>query len=69
MDPEARVERDEDEVSLLDYLRVIRKHWRMEVGLFLMACLAAGVVSLLLPKEYEATASVLPPPEPKGGGP
>ncbi len=67
MDPEARVERNEDEVSLLDYVRVIRKHWRMEVGLFLMACLVAGVVSLLLPKEYEATASVLPPPEPKGG--
>jgi uncharacterized protein involved in exopolysaccharide biosynthesis len=67
MDPEDRDERDEDEVSLLDYFRVIRKHWRMEVGLVLMACVAAGVASLLLPKEYEATASVLPPPDPKGG--
>jgi uncharacterized protein involved in exopolysaccharide biosynthesis len=67
MEPEARVERDEDEVNLLDYFRVIRKHWRMEVGLILVTCLVAGAVSLLLPKEYEATASVLPPPEPKGG--
>ncbi len=67
MDPETRVERDEDEVNLLDYVRVIRKHWRTEVGLVLAACLVAGIVSLVLPKEYEATASVLPPPEPKGG--
>ena len=52
------------EASLLDYFRVIRKYWKMEVVLFLAGCLIAGVVSLRMPKEYEATASVLPPVEP-----
>ncbi len=57
---------EERDASLLDYYRLIRKHWRLEIGLFVVACLVTGVVSLLLPKEYEATASIIPPRENEG---
>jgi uncharacterized protein involved in exopolysaccharide biosynthesis len=67
-EPETRREWEDDGPSLLDCLYVIRKHWRVEIGVFLAAVLAVATVSLLLPKEYEATASVLPPPETQGGG-
>lgn len=59
---------EDDELTLLDYFHVIRKHWRMEFGLILAAALAAATISLLLPKQYEATGSVLPPPENQGQG-
>jgi tyrosine-protein kinase Etk/Wzc len=54
---------DGRDFALVDYIRVILKHWRLEVGLFLATCLVTCLASLLLPKEYEATASILPPPE------
>jgi len=57
-----------EENGLLPYLRIIRKHWKVEVGLFLAACLITGVISLLLPKQYEGTASVLLRPESGSGG-
>jgi len=50
---------EEDDVTLLDYWRVIRKRQRMITGLFCTAVLLAMVVSLLLPKVYESTASIL----------
>src|SRR5437870_3236806 len=57
----------EDEVNLLDYWRVIRKRRRMIVRLFCAAVLTAMVVSLLLPKVYESTASILPQIDSKEG--
>ncbi len=51
---------EEDEVNLLDYWRVIWKRRRMIVRLFCAAVLTAMVVSLLLPKVYESTTSILP---------
>ncbi len=39
----------------------------MELCLVLAVCLVTGVISFLLPKEYAATASVLPPVEAGGG--
>lgn len=57
---------EERDTTLLDYVRVVRKHWRLEICLFLIACIVTGLVSLLLPKEYEATASILPPPDDSG---
>src|SRR5437879_3911824 len=58
---------EEDEVNLLDYWRVIRKQRRMLIRLFCSAVLLAMVVSLLLPKVYESTASILPQIDSKEG--
>ncbi len=58
----------EEEVNLLDYWRVIRKRRRMIGGLCLAAVSAALGISLLLPKIYESTATLLPSLESKDGG-
>src|SRR3989442_1492056 len=58
---------EEDEVNLLDYWRVIWKRRRMIVRLFCAAVLITMVVSLLLPKVYESTASILPQIDSKEG--
>jgi tyrosine-protein kinase Etk/Wzc len=59
---------DVDEVNLLDYWRVLQKRRRMIGGLFCAAALAAMVVSLLMPKIYESSASILPQMDSKEGG-
>jgi len=58
---------EEDEVNLLDYWRVIRKQRRMLIRFFCSAVLLAMAVSLLLPKIYESTASILPQIDSKEG--
>src|SRR3989442_13295213 len=58
---------EEDEVTLLDYWRVVWKRRRMITFLFCSAILLAMVVSLLLPKVYESTASILPQIDSKEG--
>src|SRR5437867_10501778 len=58
----------EDEVNLLDYWRVVWKRRRLIGGLFVSAVLTALVVSLLMPKIYESTATLLPSLESKDGG-
>ncbi len=58
---------DDDEVNLLDYWRVLWKRGRLIGGLCATAVVAALVVSLLMAKIYESTASILPPTEPQGG--
>jgi len=58
----------EDEVNLLDYWRVIVKRRRLVGGLCLSAVLIALVVSLLMPKIYESTATLLPQLESKEAG-
>lgn len=50
----------EEEVNLLNYWRVIWKHRRLIAGLLTVSMLAALVVSLLMPKIYESTATLLP---------
>lgn len=58
----------EDEVSLLDYWRVIwGKRWLIG-GLVVAAVLAAMVVSFQMPKIYESTATLLPSLDSKDGG-
>lgn len=42
----------EDEINLYDYWKVIVKRKRLIIGLFLVAVLAAVVISLLMPKIY-----------------
>jgi tyrosine-protein kinase Etk/Wzc len=55
------------QLPALDYLRVVVRHWKPVAGLFVLGCLIAGTYSLLSPKVFEATASVLPPQESGGG--
>jgi uncharacterized protein involved in exopolysaccharide biosynthesis len=57
---------DGEEVSLLDYWRVVRKHIRLIVVLYIVAVLATLGYSLWLPKIYESTATILAPDE-RGG--
>jgi tyrosine-protein kinase Etk/Wzc len=58
----------DDEVNLLDYWRVIRKRARLIGGLFLAATLTAMAVSLIMPKIYESTATLLPQLDSREGG-
>jgi uncharacterized protein involved in exopolysaccharide biosynthesis len=53
----------DDEINLLDYLRVIYKFRRMIIIICLIAVVTTAIVSLLLPKVYAATAKVVPPLE------
>ncbi|HIC04452.1 MAG TPA: hypothetical protein EYO65_02860 [Nitrospirales bacterium] len=56
----------EDEINLLDYWRVIWA-WRwMIVGLCVVAMFTAMVTTLMTPKIYEATVTMMPP-TPSGG--
>ncbi len=69
MDPQAHGDWQDDEATLLDYWRVLRKHSRMILGLALLATIAAGLYTyFVMPKIYESTASILPPRESSGGG-
>jgi len=46
---------------------IIWRHRKLVTGFFVLVCLTTGLVTLFLPREYEATASILEPPEGKGG--
>jgi uncharacterized protein involved in exopolysaccharide biosynthesis len=59
---------DEEEVNLLDYWRVVRKHLRLIGVLSVIAVLATMGYSLWTPKIYEATATILAPDERGGRG-
>ena len=50
---------EEKEVDLRDYLRMIKKRWKIILIIFLVFTITSGVVSfLLLPKTYESIAMV-----------
>ena len=66
VDPQS--ETADDSIALVGLAYVIVRRWKMVVALCLLGSLLVGVYSLLLPKEYDATASVLPPPDPGGAG-
>jgi tyrosine-protein kinase Etk/Wzc len=69
MDEErSRKLRDDEEVNLLDYWRVVRKHTRLIVSLCVVSVLAAMGYSLQLPKIYDATVTMLTPTEGPGRG-
>lgn len=52
---------EEDEINLIDYWRVIYKRRKM-IGIIVgVAFVSSIIVSLLLPKKYTSTASILPP--------
>lgn len=52
---------DRGEVSLLDLMIIIAQRKRMIVWVTSIAAIAALIISLLLPKNYTATVSLLPP--------
>ncbi len=58
----------DDEVNLLDYWRVIWKRRWLIGGLCSTAVLTAMVISLLMPKIYESTATLLPQLDSNEGG-
>jgi len=58
----------EDEVNLLDYWRVIWKRRWMIGGFCTAAVLTAMVISLMMPKIYESTATLLPQLNSMDGG-
>jgi len=47
---------EEKEVDLRDYINMVKRRWKIILGIFLVATITSGVVSLLLPKTYEASA-------------
>lgn len=58
----------EAEFDLLEYWKVIWKRRRMIAGLFCAAVLTAMVVSFLMPKIYESSATILPQMDSNQGG-
>jgi uncharacterized protein involved in exopolysaccharide biosynthesis len=56
----------DQKIELIQYVEIIAKRRRFILGITIMAFVLAVVVSLLLPKSYQATALVLPPAN--GGG-
>ena len=48
----------EEEINLLDYIKVLKKRWKIIFLIFFFACLSAVIVSLRMPKIYQASTSV-----------
>ncbi len=48
----------EDEIDLRDYINIILKKKISIIAIFLIAIIVAGVVSVILPKTFEATAII-----------
>jgi uncharacterized protein involved in exopolysaccharide biosynthesis len=69
MSPDEREDWQDDEINLLDYWRVLRKHGRMILSLVFVSVFTAGFYSyFIMTKIYESRASILAPKESGGGG-
>ena len=58
---ETLVERDNDEINLLDLLIVLLKRKRLILGITFISALITAIVSLIMPPVYRAETSLLPP--------
>lgn len=58
----------EDEINILDYLKIINKHKKMIITLCFSTVLITMIISLLMSKTYESTAVILPPQEGSSAG-
>ena len=58
---------EKKEVDILDLFSALHAARGLIVGGTLLVCALAGALSFLIPKEYEATAQLLPPKEQKQG--
>jgi uncharacterized protein involved in exopolysaccharide biosynthesis len=63
MSPEAQ----EEEGTLFALLAVLRRYWAFQMAVVVSVTAAVFAYSVLSPKEFDATASVLPPPDPRAG--
>jgi len=52
---------EDDEMNLVDYIRVILKYRRMIVLICGISVVATGIISLLSPKRYSAATTIVPP--------
>lgn len=52
--------RIDDEINLLDYFNVLKKHKKIIVTIVVISVLTTGIVSLLMTKIYEAKAVIVP---------
>lgn len=69
MSPDVREEWQDDEVNLLDYWRVLKRHGWIILGLTFVSVFAAAFYSyFVMPKIYESNATILAPRESGGGG-
>jgi capsular polysaccharide biosynthesis protein len=46
----------EDEIDLMQYIKIIFRHWKLVLGIALAAIVTAGIISFAMPPVYEATA-------------
>ena len=49
-----------DEINLLDYIDVLKKHYRLIFIIVAVSVLATGISSFLSPRIYQATAAIIP---------
>ncbi|MCD6334618.1 MAG: hypothetical protein J7M27_04725 [Candidatus Latescibacteria bacterium] len=56
---------EKSSINVLDYLYLLVRRWKWIVANFLIVCIVAGAISLLLPEWYASTAVILPPKEEK----
>ncbi|MFH1005892.1 MAG: Wzz/FepE/Etk N-terminal domain-containing protein [Candidatus Latescibacterota bacterium] len=56
---------EKSSINVLDYVYLLVRRWKWIVANFLIVCVLAGVVSMLLPEWYASTAVILPPKEEK----
>ena len=61
MPADGRAKEEKDEISLLDFLIVIAERKRVVFWVTVVFALLAVAISLLLPKRYTATVTLLPP--------
>lgn len=57
----------EEEINIIDYLNVIYKYKKVIISLFFLTTFLTLIISLLTPKIYEASTTVLPPIKDQGG--
>lgn len=54
------IEEYDDEINLLDYINVLRKHYILISVIVAVSVLTTGIVSFLSPRIYRATAAIIP---------
>jgi uncharacterized protein involved in exopolysaccharide biosynthesis len=52
---------EDKKINLIDYIYIITKWRKLIIINFIIVCVLAIIISLLLPKWYEATAVIMPP--------
>ena len=51
---------ENDEINLLDYVNVLKKHKKLILIMVTISVLTTGIISFLSPKIYEARAVIMP---------